>query len=106
VNEDEKELLKAGADAAMRPFANLIERLFGGPLDQVGGMWEDRLKVRRQIRQFRLMQKLQAAIDEAGMDAQPIPDSIWIPVLQEASLQDDESLQSAWANLLANAADQ
>jgi hypothetical protein len=27
MNEDEKEILKAGADAAMRPFANLMERL-------------------------------------------------------------------------------
>ena len=105
MTDDEQQLLKVGAESAFKPFANLIERLFGGPVDQVGGIWEDRLKVRRQIRQVKLMQKLSAALKEAKIDAQPIPDSIWIPVLQEASLQDDETLQSQWANLLANAAD-
>jgi len=105
MNDDEKELLKAGADAAMRPFANLMERLFGGAVDEVGGMWQDSLKVRRANRRVKLLQKLQAQIDDAGFDPQPIPDSIWIPILQEASLQDDEDLQTVWASQLANAAD-
>ena len=30
MNEDENEVIKATADAALRPFANLIEKLFGG----------------------------------------------------------------------------
>jgi hypothetical protein len=102
---DENDLVKAGAEAAMKPFASLIERLFGGAVDQVGGGWEDRVRVRREIRKLKLMKKLDHAIAEAGYEPRPIPDSIWIPAVQEALLQDDDALQEKWAFLLANAAD-
>jgi hypothetical protein len=105
MTDEEKEIAKVGAEAALAPFGRLVERLFGGAVDQIGGAWEDRLKVRRAIRRIRLFERLQAAIDEAGFEPQPIADTIWIPALQEACLQDDIILQTAWANLLANAAD-
>ncbi|HVW10942.1 MAG TPA: Abi-alpha family protein [Bryobacteraceae bacterium] len=105
MNDDEKELLKAGTEAAMRPFADLITKLFGGPVEQVGGMWTDDLVVRRKIRQIKLMRKLQRAIADGGFEPNAIPDKIWIPALQEALLEDDEHLQETWANLMANAAD-
>lgn len=105
MENDQKEMLKIGAEAAMRPFADLIDKLFGGPVEQIGGMWTDRLAVRRHIRRISLFGKLQAAIDKARFDPRQIPDNVWIPAIQEASLQDDETLQEKWANLLANAAD-
>jgi hypothetical protein len=105
MDDDQKEVLKVGAEAALRPFADLIEKLFGGVSEQIGGMWEDSLAVQRQIRRLHLFKKLQAVIDDAGFEPQRIPDSIWVPALREAVLQDDESLQERWANLLANASD-
>jgi hypothetical protein len=105
MNDDEKELLKVGAETAMKPFADLISTLFGGSVEEIGGTWKDRFAVRRQIRRIKLFQKLQAAIDEAGYQPIGIPDNIWAPAIQEASLQDDDSIQEKWANLLANAAD-
>src|SRR5579862_7900121 len=105
MDDDQKEILKIGAEAAIRPFAGMIEKLFGGAVEQIGGTWRDQLAFRRQIRQIKLFKKLQAAINEAGFEPQQIPDNIWIPALQEASLQDDETIQEKWANLLANAAD-
>jgi hypothetical protein len=105
MNEDESEVLKAGAEAAVRPFANLIDKLFGGSAEQIGGIWEDRIAVERQIRRFRLFKKLHAAIDYAGFEPRRIPDNVWVPALREAVLEDDESLREKWANLLANSAD-
>jgi len=68
MGDDQKELLRAGADAAFRPFASLIEKLFGAAAEQLGGGWADKLRARRQIRQISLLKKLQAAIDEADFD--------------------------------------
>src|SRR6266853_4910042 len=105
MNDDEKEILKAGADAAMRPFANLIERVFGGATEEIGGMWQDSLKVRRYLRRLKLLEKLQTQIDGGGFEPRRIRDSLWVPIMREALLQDDDDLQSRWASLLANAAD-
>src|ERR1022692_5214441 len=105
MNDDEKELLKVGAETAMKPFADLITKLFGGPAEQIGGMWTDGLAARRTIRGIKLMKKVQRVIDEAGFEPKTIPDKIWVPLLQEAALEDDDELQKLWANLFANAAD-
>jgi hypothetical protein len=90
VNEDEQQFVKAGAEAAMKPFASLIERLFGGSVDEIGGMWQDSLKARRQIRAARLFAKVQAQIEAASFESQAVPDYIWIPLLNAATMQDDE----------------
>jgi hypothetical protein len=104
MDEEQKELIKAGADAAMKPFANLIEKLFGGSVEEIGGMWQDSLKVRRLQRQLKLFAKVQKLIADAGFEPRHVPDTISIPLLLATSLEDDERLQEKWAALLANAA--
>ena len=104
MTEEEKELIKSGADAAMKPFANLLEKLFGGPVEEIGGMWTDALKIRRFKRQVRLMQRVQQIISEAGFEPKRLPDRLSIPLLNAATLEDDATLQEKWAALLANAA--
>jgi hypothetical protein len=104
MTEEEKELIKSGADAAMKPFANLLEKLFGGPLEEIGGIWTDALKIRRFKRQIRLMQRAQQIINEAGFEPKRLPDRLSIPLLNAATLEDDATLQEKWAALLANAA--
>jgi len=97
-------MMKVGAEAALKPFSNLIEKLFGGPAEELGGMWQDAVKVRRFERQLKLFTKVQRLLDEAGIEPQRVSDKISIPLLNNASLEDDESLQDKWASLLANAA--
>jgi hypothetical protein len=104
MTDDQKELLKIGADTAMKPFAHLVEKLFGGSVEELGGMWQDALKVRRFGRQLKLFERVQKLISDAGFEPQQVKDSISIPLLTTATLQDDESLQQKWACLLANAA--
>ena len=100
MNDDERELLKVGAEAAMKPFASLMDKLFGGALEEIGLGWKNSLAGRRVIRQINICQKVQSAIDKAGFDPRTIADNIWIPAVQGALLQDDESIQEQWANLL------
>lgn len=103
MNDDEKELLRAGADAAMKPLASLIEKLFGGSAEEIGEMWQDALKACRFKRQLQLLKRVQEMIAEAGFEPRRVPDNISIPLLNGAALEDDESLQERWAALLANA---
>lgn len=105
MTDDEKEVVKARAEAAMKPIGNLLESLLGGPFKQIGGMWEDALKLRRDKRKVKIDLEFERFVREAGFEPRQIPDNIAIPALSYAWLQDDESLQSRWAALLANAAD-
>jgi hypothetical protein len=34
VTDDERSIVKAGAEAALRPISNLIEKLFGGTVEE------------------------------------------------------------------------
>jgi hypothetical protein len=105
MDDDAKELMKVGAEAAMKPFASLMDKLFGGVAEQIGGSWEDRAKMRRAVNFLKGMKKLHATIETLHIPAQPIADNIWIPAVEAMSLTSDETLQIGWANLLANAAD-
>jgi hypothetical protein len=105
MTDDEKQLAKVAAETALKPFADLVERLFGGAFDEIGGAWQDKLAIRRQVRRISLFKHLKKKIEDAGIDPRAIPDAVWIPAVQQASLEDNESLQEIWANLLANAAD-
>ena len=100
---DEKDLLKVGAEAALNPFASLIERLFGGAVDQIGSGWEDSLKIRRRIRQLKLLTKLKARIEQAGFEPHPIPTTFGFPHLRPPHVRTDYRLQDKWASLPANA---
>jgi hypothetical protein len=105
MDDDHKELLKVGAEAVMKPFAALMDKLFGGAFEEIGLGLKNKLSVRRQIREIKLFKKLQAAIDGAAFEPRTIPDDIGVPALEAAFLIDDDYLLNTWANLLANAAD-
>lgn len=60
-------------------------------------------EARRQIAQ-EVLSKAQEMLLDAGIQPRPVPIKTLVPLLQYASLEDDESLQARWANLLANAA--
>lgn len=105
MSDDEQQLLKIGLDAALKPLVDLSQRLFGGLADQIGGIWEDAALARRIKRRIRLLEELKADIDRAQFEPRVIPDAIWMPIVEEASRQDDESIQDKWAAMLANAAD-
>lgn len=103
MTDEEKELLKTSADAALRPFSNLIEKLFGGVTEELGAMLQDSLRVRRLGRQVKLLGKVQRIISDAGFEPHQIPDNVWMPALSYASMEDSDDLQERWAALLANA---
>lgn len=110
VNESKaiQEVAKAtgkGIDA-VREVGGFIARYVEGPLEEGVGILSDRLKYVRWERQVRLMQRADQFLREAGLDApsRAVPLKIAIPLLQAATIEDDDSLQDLFAALLVNAA--
>lgn len=86
-------------------FGGFISRFIAGSLDQGMGIFEDKLKYMRWERQVSLMQRADRLLKEVGLSqpTRPIPLKLAVPLLEAASLEDDDYLQDLWAQLLVNA---
>ena len=91
---------------AARETGGFIAKFIEGSLEQGMGIFEDRLRYMRWERQIRLMQRAQTFLALSGMEApnRAVPMKLAIPIMQGASLEEDDSLQDRWAALLVNAA--
>ena len=102
-----QELAKASGKAidASAKFGGFISKFIAGPLEQGAGIFEDKFRYMRWERQVRLMQKAETLMKELNVTGilRPIPIKHAIPLLQAASLEDDDYLQDLWAKLLVNA---
>jgi hypothetical protein len=103
MHEDEKELLKVGAEAVVAPVKDVISRLFGPFADQLGGLMADPIRVWRYQRSLKLFEKV-ARLSARGIELKAVPLKTILPILEYASVEEDEDLHDRWANLLANSA--
>lgn len=91
------------ASKAAEPY---LLKVLGAPLEQIGGLLAsplEEMKKRRAARLARIAADAAAQVQEAGAAPIQIPDYIAIPLLEKATLVDDDDLQRMWASLLANA---
>lgn len=79
-----------------------------GSLEAAIGIFEDKLKFFRWERQVRLMEQVDAILKSRGKldHIKLIPLKLAIPLFEAASLEEDDSLQDLWINLLVNASDE
>lgn len=92
---------------ASRELGGFLSKYVGGSLEHAMGIVEDKLKYLRWERQIRLTERANTLLAERGL-AQPsrkVPLQVAIPLIQAASLEEDDWLQDQWAALLVNAAD-
>ena len=113
-SDEDSKAVRAVAEAAgkvvdaAREFGGFIGKYVGGPLEQGIGIFEDKLWYMRWERQQRLMAKAKQflAANEMSGPTRRISMKVAIPLLQGASLEEDDELQDRWAKLLVNAADE
>lgn len=105
---DEKDLIKAGTEgvaaAVMQPFRELLVQFLGPVTNELGTGLRYIAYPWRLKKGLRAMQKARRLLAEAGIEPHAVPPKLFLPILENASLEEDESLQERWAALLANAA--
>jgi hypothetical protein len=104
MDENEKELLKVGAETVVAPVKDVINRLFGPFADQLGGLMADPIRVWRYQRSLKLFEKVARLSAARGIELKAVPLKTILPILEYASVEEDEDLHNRWANLLANSA--
>lgn len=85
--------------AVAKDYADLVLK---GPLGEIGDVLTDALGHWRLRNQVRLLLKTKRWLEEKGVDPKPIMPETFVPLLQDASNVEDESLSEMFSALLAN----
>src|SRR5437879_3494652 len=101
---NEFDLAKGGFDAAMAPFAELLQKIAGPAAEEIGLTLQDHVKFYRMKRRIRLLQKTKDFLDQLGIEPRRVPLKLLATIVDNATLEEDDSLQDMWAALLANSA--
>src|SRR5262252_3374966 len=104
-NEIARNLTKAGEIAlGSIPFTAAVKKMLGPAADELAEMWRDRVRAYRYEREVKLLEKVDRIATEHNLKLGPVPPKILFPLLEGASLEENEQLHDMWAALLANAA--
>jgi Abortive infection alpha len=102
--EEGLEITKEAVKQAMAPVQKLLLGLLGPAATEIGLGLADSARLWRMRRAARFLNEVKAILDAAGVDVKSVPPRTLFPILDNASLEDDEELQRRWAILLSNAA--
>ena len=92
---------------ATQALGRFVSRITTEPLETVMGILNDKLQFMRWERKLRLAERGREILHQRGIQGplRPIPYKLALPIVEHASLEDNDELQDLWANLLASAVD-
>lgn len=95
------------ADTAIKAsekVGGFIDRVFGGMLEDSVGLLSDKLKYYRAEKLVLLHEKTKKKLEDAGVEStNPVLPKVGIPLIESATIEEDDALHTKWANMLANA---
>src|SRR6218665_338494 len=81
---------------------SFIEKLLGASFEETGLLIADNIKLIRFKNQIKILTKAQKIVNENNIDIKKISLKQLVPLLEYSSLEDDETLQDKWTNLMVN----
>lgn len=82
-----------------------LEKLTGAAIEETGLLFADNIKLIRFKNQLKILGKAQKIVADSGINIKQISLKALVPLLEYSSLEDDETLQNKWTNLLVNFVD-
>lgn len=106
MDRDSQDLVKAVAHGTATGTTSVFLDKLLGPAVEGGEMLRDRVRLRRWKAEVKMLAEAERFLEELGVDPSHVPAKVLFPLLDFASLEDedDEAMLSRWAGLLANAA--
>ena len=90
------ELSTEAAKQALQPLGDLLRKIAGPLADEIGeslGVWARHYRFRLGLK---MLQKTQRMLRESGITPQAVSPRLFLPILDSASIEDDEDLHSRW----------
>lgn len=83
-----------------------LSKVFKEPIEQTSGIIGDKLKFIRWKRQVRIVDEVNKILSKRGIqETKPIPLKLAIPMIEAASIEENDELQDLWNKLIANSMD-
>jgi len=83
---------------------SFFAKVFREPINEISGMITDKLRFIRWKRMVQMADEVNKILEEKKIiDTRAVPPKIALPIIEEASLEDDPNLRYLWNHLLANA---
>ena len=98
------EITKEGMSSAVEAAKEFLSKLAGPAAEEIGLLLRDQGKLYSFKNRLRVLAKAEAMLAKAGLTPNAVPFRTLVPILEHASSEDDESLSTKWAALLANSA--
>jgi hypothetical protein len=98
------ELGNEAVKQALEPVGDLIKRIAGPVADEIGEYLSAVVRPYTVVRKVEAVLKTHRMLKERGISPHAVPPRLLLPILEGASIEDDEELHTRWAALLANAA--
>ncbi len=80
----------------------MIDKLFGPAISESGELIADKIRFYRYKNQIKILNDVKRLLDEAGLSPKQIPLKLAVPLFENASLEEDASLQEMWTRLITN----
>ena len=94
-------MVEKGLDIAK----DFLGKLILPPVEETGLLIKDQVSSYRFSNQIKILIKARKKCQDNGINPNSIPFKLLCPLLENASLEDDDKLQDTWATLISNLAD-
>lgn len=82
-----------------------LGKLISPTIEEVGLLISENVKYLRFKNEIKILLKAKSYVEKQKINLKEIPIKILVPLLDKASLEDNEAMQDKWANMLANLVD-
>lgn len=84
---------------------DFLGKLISPSIEEIGLLISDNIKFFRFKNQVKILLKTKEYVERKNISMKEIPVKILVPLLEKASLEEDEKLQNKWSNMLINMID-
>ena len=99
------DITSTAAEKGIDLVKDFVEKLVGSTLEETGLLLGDKIRIFRLKNQIKMLAKAQEICNQNNIPLKQLSVKTLVPLLEYSSLEDNETLQEKWSNLLVNLID-
>ena len=101
----EIDLKSSTIDKGLELIKDFVDKLITPAIEEAGLLFSDRIRFIRFKQQVKILSLAKHYAEQKNINVKSIPVKILVPLLENASLEENEEMQDKWAKMITNMAD-